>query len=178
MRCKAININGERCKVNTQTTYPFCWRHTVSQKDLRVKKSKIKDAGKGLFARDKQKKDSSSKIFEKDENIEEYTGKLLSKKKLDEKYGDDLAPYAVMAKKDLFIDAIKKKSSVARYANDCHNSGKKCNARFSVSHRNQKTKVFIKADKKIKHGEEILVSYGDEYWDTPASKKKKKKTRG
>lgn len=153
IRCKAVTVNGNKCKNPTCKT-GYCWQHLRSQQKLRVKESEIEDAGDGLFAAKSKKKDPKV-VFDKDEKITKYTGKIYnSKKELDESGTD---PSYILQVGKHYVDAIDPHSGPARYANDCHNSDKQCNAKFTPE-------GDIVAKKPIKDGQEILTSYGKAYW--------------
>jgi hypothetical protein len=152
--CTALNKHGKRCTRVTCIYGPKCWQHTQLQDHLEVKQSSIAAAGKGLFAK---------KEFKKDAIIAPYGGKVLSKAELDRKYpGDKLAPYALQAGKNKFIDAKRTNSGVARYANDCRTANSK--AKQCKGNNARLTGKNLKASKKIKNGSEIFAGYGPSYW--------------
>lgn len=162
-QCVATNKNGNHCRIKTCKYHRKCWIHTQGQDKLAIAKSTIPNAGNGLY---------TMKDRQKGEKIADYLGKTLTKDQLEKKYpGDTLAPYAVKAGKNKFIDAEKTPSGMGRYAN--HARGQRQNAEL-VSTRDKKVKLVAK--KKIvvpnqkKGKKEILVNYGSEYW-TPTNKK-------
>ena len=73
--------------------------------------------------------------------------------------------YLYYLNRDHVIDARNHKKSKARYANDARGlkriKGFINNAIYTESH----GRVFIESTRDIAPGEEILVSYGKEYWD-------------
>jgi hypothetical protein len=68
------------------------------------------------------------------------------------------------------IDAASTQRDLGRYANDCRAADERAghckgsNARYSVSNRNNATRIHLKATKNIPPGSEIFVSYGASYW--------------
>ncbi len=132
---------------------------------VEVKKSRISNAGNGLF---------SSRIFEKGETISEYCGSLVWK---------DTLPKRI-PKSHLFnigngwcIDGVKspefakrRKLGGASFCNDPRITSSR-NAKLKRVSDNSVDKVFVVATKKIYMDEEILVSYGTDYWKRQKSKK-------
>lgn len=141
------------------------------EKYLQVKRSKIPGAGKGLFTK---------QFIEKGTRIVEYKGRITTwKNVLDGKHFNG---YVYFINRNHVIDAMRRKTAIARYANDARGHSKTKgvlnNSEFVVENK----RVFIYAKKYIPKGEEILVSYGSEYWMevakykkslTPAKKKEK-----
>jgi SET domain-containing protein len=172
IECRALSSSGDRCKRRTVKYGPNCWQHTKILDGVEVKKSKIKlPNGKrmmGLFA---------MRSFKPKQAIVEYTGEKLSQNDLDTRYpGDTIASYTVKRTDTSYIDARKTNSGVARYSNDCENVAnpniqkKKCNADMALvkiprSGKRARRGVVLRAITKIKKGDEILNSYGDQYWD-------------
>jgi len=165
-QCIAITKKGTRCKLTTCVIGPKCWIHTLGEDKLKVKKSHIKEAGKGLYAqKGRSKKVDKSIVFKKGSIIAEYTGKILTTNQVNRMPVKQRA-YILQHKNNRFIDAVKTNSGPARYANDCRASNKakgECkgnNAKFTKSQH----KMNIKATKNIKNKDEIFVSYGSDYW--------------
>ena len=131
------------------------------EKYLQVKKSKIPGAGKGLFAK---------QLIEKGTCIVEYKGRITTWK--DVLAGKHFNGYVYFINRNHVIDAMRRKTALARYANDARGHSKtkgvSNNAEFVVENK----RVFIYAKKDILKGEEILVSYGKEYWKEVAAYKK------
>jgi hypothetical protein len=115
--------------------------------------------GKGLFAFGKNRQI----IFRRQDIIAQYKGEFLTADQLERRYpGDTLGEY-VIQDGDIIIDARNTNSGVGRYANDCNGRirrGQQCNAKFETRRNN----IYLIAKKNIYAGEEILVSYGREYW--------------
>lgn len=131
------------------------------EKYLQIKRSKISGAGKGLFTK---------QFIEKSARIVEYKGRITTwKNVLDGKHFNG---YVYFINRNHVIDAMRRKTAIARYANDARGHSKtkgvSNNSEFVVENK----RVFICAKKDILRGEEILVSYGSEYWREVAKYKK------
>lgn len=131
------------------------------EKYLQVKRSKIPGAGKGLFTK---------QFIEKGTRIVEYKGRITTwRNVLDGKHFNG---YVYFINRNHVIDAMRRKTAIARYANDARGHSKTKgvlnNSEFVVENK----RVFIYAKKDILKGEEILVSYGSEYWKEVAKYKK------
>jgi len=123
---------------------------------LVVKKSKLPDAGKGLF---------TTTRIKKGELIVEYTGEKLTWKQAERRYkNSDKMGYVFHISPKNCIDALPCPDALARYANDANatlSKKVKNNSEYQII----KRKAYIVATKSIKPGEEILVDYGDDYWE-------------
>ncbi len=117
--------------------------------NVKVRKS---SAGLGLFA--------MGEIL-KDEIVIEYTGERITSKEADKRGG----LYLFNVTKNLVIDG-KGRENTARYIN--HG----CNPNAEAEHNESNDKIFIRAIKKIKEGEEITYDYGKEYFEDMMKKKK------
>lgn len=131
------------------------------EKYLQVKRSRIPGAGKGLF---------TTQFIEKGTRIVEYKGRITTWK--DVLAGKHFNGYVYFINRNHVIDAMRRKTALARYANDASGHSKTKgvlnNSEFVVENK----RVFIYAKKDIAKGEEILVSYGKEYWKEVAAYKK------
>jgi uncharacterized protein len=176
IQCKATVARGNRqCKRRTIARSPYCYSHTESKLGVQVKKSKIRGAGKGLFA---------TRDIKKGARILEYTGVRTTTLPPGHEKNDYITEVKVGDVTE-YIDAEDPtKSSVMRYANDCRRKNKDCtsnNSKFykyrkplplgrsrrdGVVNRN-KTKVYVKSTRAIKKGSEIYLGYGREYWRGP-----------
>jgi hypothetical protein len=129
---------------------------------LRVKPSKVPDGGKGLFA-SKARKHDPDVVFKANQKIAPYEGKVYDNEEQLEEENPDNAYILQVGKK--FIDASDPHSGPARFANDCHKTKFKCNAKLT-------SKGNLVAAKPIKDGQEILTSYGKAYWKWKAENKR------
>lgn len=123
------------------------------EKQLVVAESQIPNSGKGLFTKVDIKKGT---------RIVEYKGRISTWKEADIDEGRNA--YLFRVKSYHTIDARPYPSALARYANDAKGfrkiKGKNNNCIYVVDG----LKVYIEAVKDIPAGTEILVDYGQEYW--------------
>ncbi|HEV7780669.1 MAG TPA: SET domain-containing protein [Chitinophagaceae bacterium] len=121
---------------------------------IEVKESVLPGAGQGLFAKE---------FIPKGTRIVEYKGKITNWKEVDDRDGSN--GYIYYVKRHHVIDASRRRSALARYANDarglCRVKGVTNNAEYTE----EGLRVFIESRKDIPAGAEILVEYGKEYWD-------------
>jgi uncharacterized protein len=123
---------------------------------LEVKKSKIPNAGDGLFTKKK---------FFKGDKIVEYLGEIIDYQEYSKRTEDDKYGYMLYIDRKTCIDAYNTPQFVARYANDASGlkrvPGLKNNCEYEIDGR----RAYIIAKQDIKAGEELFVNYGKEYWD-------------
>ena len=123
---------------------------------LLVKKSKLPNAGKGLF---------TSKPIKKGEKIIEYKGEIIDWKEYAKRVDENKDGYLFFVSRKKCIDAFDTPQYKARYANDARGisrtKGLKNNCEYDVFG----DKCFIVAARDIKAGEEIFVDYSKSYWD-------------
>ncbi len=154
-QCEAFTKAGNRCKKRVCIGVPYCYTHLLYNKNLKIKKSNIPNAGNGLFALN-PKLENNAIIFKKGQIIANYEGEKLNQNNIDQRYGRYTAPYAIRWKKDNIIDAACKRG-IASLANN--NRGNINNAEL-ISNRNG---AALKAKNNIKNNEEIYASYGSSY---------------
>ena len=142
-------IKSQRCKKRTAHTNK-CWIHLATQDNLRIKPSNIANVGKGLFAWKKE--------FKKGSKISKYTGRRLNKYQIDLKYGDETAEYAI-CNDNKCVDSTYTTDAAARFANDARKTKFKNNAILTG-----KNNFALKAKANIQPHQEVLTSYGKEYW--------------
>ncbi len=147
VRCSALNKNGTRCKRNTVYYPKTCGQHTP---DVQIKKSTIRGAGKGLFAK---------RRFEDGETVGKYKGDTMSQRTFDRQVPE--SDYGLLFKKNVVIDAKNTQSCAARNINDARDDAK-TNARFVKNFHTQKARVV--ATKAINRMKEIFIAYGPNYW--------------
>lgn len=124
------------------------------EKQLEVKKSTIPGAGKGLFTK---------KRIEKGSFIVEYVGSITTWKEVDHDNGNNAYIYYV--NRNYVIDARKHLKSLARYANDARGLQRPKGYRNNAIYVKDANRIYIQAASVIEADQEILVSYGKEYWD-------------
>jgi SET domain-containing protein len=125
------------------------------EKQLVVKKSTLKGAGKGLF---------TTKPIPKGTRIVEYKGKRTTWEEASS--GKTFNGYIYYINKNLVIDAKLTPDALARYANDARGlsrqEGISNNCKYVVY---DDDTVYIESFRNIPEGGEIFVGYGKEYWD-------------
>jgi hypothetical protein len=124
------------------------------EKQLFVRRSTLKGAGKGLF---------TNKPIPKGAKIVEYKGAVSTWKEVDDRSG--LNGYIYYVNRRHVIDAWGDKNALARYANDAkgieRGEGIRNNCKYAI----EGLHVYIISLKDIPAGSEIFVGYGKEYWD-------------
>ncbi|MCW3101808.1 MAG: hypothetical protein JWO09_248 [Bacteroidetes bacterium] len=123
--------------------------------DLTVKKSTLPGAGKGLFTK---------RDIKKGERFVEYHGEIITEAELDKRAEKDIYGYAFYVSKNKCIDAYYTPEHLARYANDAKGIVKIKGIKNNCCYTIYKRSGWIEAERDIKAGEEIFVSYGAEYW--------------
>lgn len=123
-----------------------------SSKILMVKKSSLPNAGNGLFV----------KIdFKKGEMITEYKGRRRTWAQVE---NDADNGYIFHIDDDNVIDAQKNVNTFGRYANDAAGLHRVSGLRNNAEYIEESNRVFIRATRNIKAGNEVFVSYGKRYW--------------
>jgi len=123
------------------------------EKYLVIKKSKLPNAGKGLF----------TKIdIPKGKRIVEYKGKLRRWK--DVKYLDGYNGYLMYITSNAVIDAEPAVNTFGRYANDANGFGKTPGLKNNCEYVSEGRRCYIESLRPISKREEILVSYGKDFW--------------
>ena len=126
----------------------------MTHKTLQIKCSLLPSAGKGLF---------TIKDVEKGTLIIEYKGEITTWKAVKE--SNNFNGYLYYVNRNNVIDAKPCKHHIARYANDAKGIHQLKGVHNNCCYTIINNRVFIKALRTIKAGEEILVGYGKEYWD-------------
>ena len=170
-RCVSAKASGKgRCGNKTVMGVPVCWIHLLKDHKLRIAKSRIAEAGKGLFATKSRsinpnpQRTAENLVFRRDEKIIEYVGDRIDGDEMANRYGNQTAPYSLETKKDHIVDAACKRGAAA-FAN--HKPFAQANARFS---RSPDGKIWIRATKHIYDGDEIYLYYGSSYKFSDGSK--------
>ena len=160
-QCTAELKNGHQCSRTVCIGLPLCWQHLLTCKDykrgLKIQNSQV--SGKGLFAWSKD--GGNDIVFRTQDTITLYEGERLTHAQLDQRYGPDTAPYAVGLNKEV-IDAACRRGS-GSIANGARNKAE-VNAKYDSRMEGGVRVVRLKATKTIRHGQEILCDYGDDYW--------------
>jgi hypothetical protein len=158
-RCIHVNqTNGRQCSRKVVIGVNRCFQH---RGDLKVKPSLIPDAGKGVFAYDKESPNSNDIVYRPHDKIIDYLGERINKDELNKRYGDDknTAPYGLKINNNLFIDAATRRG-IASLVNKPPPRNQP-NARLSVNTTTHN--ATLKATKNIRNNQEILTSYGNNY---------------
>lgn len=117
-----------------------------------VKPSTIPNAGNGLF----------TKVFiPKNTRIVEYKGRITVWKDVKDDH-DNVYIYTI--NRNHVIDAKKTLKALARYANDARGLERIKGVTNNCDYINEGLRAFIESKRDILAGEEILVSYGNDYW--------------
>jgi SET domain-containing protein len=138
--------------------------YTNSKFKLEIKPSNITAAGLGVFTLE----DIPNDTF-----IDTYDGEYMttsSKLSKTDYYGHKLrrmihSLYYIEVEKDIGIDATSYPRCFISMVNDCYNSEFRENTEFrNIRNPGEIPKVGLWTTREIKKGEELYVSYGDEYW--------------
>jgi SET domain-containing protein len=124
------------------------------EKQLVVRRSSLKGAGRGLF---------TTRDIPKGEKIVEYKGKVATWKEVNDRKGFN--GYIYYINRNHVIDAAEAKEALARYANDAKGTIRAEGLRNNCTYRIEGLRVFIYSIRDISAGSELLVGYGKEYWD-------------
>jgi hypothetical protein len=123
---------------------------------LIVKKSKLPNAGKGLF---------TTKAIKKGQKVIEYKGEIINWKEYGKRVKENKDGYLFWINNERCIDAFPTPQYKARYANDAAGLSRMKGLRNNSVYEVIDDKCYIVATRDIKAGEEIFVDYTKEYWD-------------
>lgn len=123
---------------------------------LIIKKSRLPEAGKGLF---------TTKAIPKETKIIQYRGELLDYKEFHRRERKGNGGYMFYLKGNHYIDAMHTPQYKARYANDAAGLSRIKGVRNNCDYMVFNNKCYIVAARNIKAGEEIYVNYTKPYWD-------------
>jgi RNase H-like domain found in reverse transcriptase/Reverse transcriptase (RNA-dependent DNA polymerase)/Integrase zinc binding domain/Chromo (CHRromatin Organisation MOdifier) domain len=146
-RCTAEKKGGGQCRARTgKGQYCFCHRKLLC--GTRIARSPV--AGHGLVA---------TREFRPKQGITDYTGDLR-------KLGpDDGGPYYLELRDGIGVDAARTNAGDGRWVNDPRGTGLRANAHLGPQRDGKGMAGRIIADRKIRPGQEILVRYGQRYWN-------------
>jgi hypothetical protein len=150
-RCISNTKKDVRCRKRTAHSEK-CWVHLAANDNLRIKPSNIINGGKGLF--------SWKKRIPAGRTIGKYTGRIRTKQQIDQRYGNQVAQYAICNSRGHCIDANHTTDGAVRFANDSRGSPFQNNAKI----KGRNTIFRLKATKTIPANQEIFTSYGLDYW--------------
>lgn len=120
---------------------------------LEVKESTIPNSGKGLFTKT---------FIPKGTLVVEYKGRRTTWKEVEDDYKNG---YIYFITTNKVIDAKSYKKALGRYANDAKGLSRIKGINNNSVYEVEGDKVFIKSVKDIPAGSEILVDYGQDYWE-------------
>jgi uncharacterized protein len=132
------------------------------EKHLVIKRSRLPNAGKGLFTRID---------IPKGTRIVEYKGRIQPWREVKDK--DGINGYLMYINRDVVINALPAVKTLGRYANDAQGLVRLEGVRNNSEYVTEGRRCFIEATRNIKAGEEIFVNYGREYWTLIKKLKKK-----
>jgi hypothetical protein len=172
-QCRYIDSDNKRCKIKLGLYPKFCEVHSLAIDNLYIKKSNIENAGNGLFA--------GLMGYKKGDIVGEYSMPEIKvkMKQIDARKGNPnswqpnysytFCENEKHGQKEGDVDcydALDYRTTIMRYANDAHGSKFKNNVYFEPI-KNKKTgdtHIYMIASKKIKCLDEILCTYGPDYF--------------
>lgn len=143
----------------------FVSLHTMA---LLVKRSRLPDAGKGLY---------TTRPIRRDAKIIEYRGEVIGYREYRRRARREEDQYLFYLRREHCIDALHTPQYKARYANDAAGITRVKGIRNNSDYMIFGDKCFIVAARDIKAGEEIFVNYTRSYWDSMRKRMKKKKRK-
>ncbi|MFM7329937.1 MAG: SET domain-containing protein [Bacteroidota bacterium] len=123
------------------------------ESQLRIKRSRIPSAGKGLF---------TTRPIKKSQRILEYKGRLRLWREA--KHEDSTNTYLLRVSRTHVIDARRTLSSLGRYANDARGISRIEGLKNNAEYVTDGNRCFMEATRSIPAGSEIFVGYGREFW--------------
>jgi hypothetical protein len=123
---------------------------------LKVKKSQLPNAGKGLF---------TTTPIKKGTQIIEYLGEIIDWKEYERRVERDEDGYLFFVNKKHCIDAFNTPEHIARYANDAAGLSRVKGLKNNSVYETEGNRCFIVSTRDIASGEEIFVNYTKDYWD-------------
>lgn len=159
-RCTGTTRTGAHCRQRTAKGQ-YCWNHLQSVHGLRIRRSPIPGAGLGLFA---------ARPLKANYRID-YTGDRVPLHS-----DSDGGVYFLQYRKNLAVDAARTNTAEGRWVNDPKGSGRAANSEFVLfTPPGGQRRGQIKLTRDVAAGEEILVSYGGDYWRFHLKTKGKRK---
>lgn len=127
----------------------------IIERKLRVKKSTLPGAGRGLFTLESILKDGI---------VVEYTGEEIDWQEYKARVEKNQDGYLFFINWKKCIDAFHTPEAIARYANDANGFSKVKGCRNNAVYKIIKGRAYIVATRKIAQGEEVFVNYSRDYW--------------
>jgi len=172
MQCRARTPGGaagQRCSRTVCVGLPYCWQHTRTKLNVRVGETGDAKIGKGLFAHAPANVSRHIPVFRPGQPIVTYEpAERLTKAQIDQRYDyggfDPTAPYGFDVRSGALDAACVR--SIASLVNDPKGRRPRMTSNSVFEELPQSmSRVLLRATKNIYHGEEILASYGKDYWD-------------
>lgn len=159
-RCQATSKTTQsQCRRVTCKIADVCWQHLKSVYHLQVKRSRVPNAGLGLFTTHaiKVPKKGTKRILQYARESRFMPRETMAA--INDRYGDGVGEYVWCKNKNNCFDCRSTQCSNARRANACDRPGHRltCNAKIN-------NKGCLVATKNIPAGGEIYVPYGRDYW--------------
>lgn len=153
-RCNAHCVKKDK-ECGRKVTHGLkCWFHSQIYDGLRVKKSNIPNAGRGLFAAT----DIPSHTL-----IAKFKGPTRSESEVEKLPIEQQANCVPRGTSGYYVDASKSNSCYARYANEAKRKKQENAAVVDVEKRGQLDTPALESEKRIKAGTEIDTDYGKGY---------------
>jgi hypothetical protein len=157
-RCAANTTAGAQCSQRTAVGH-LCWNHLRRDAGVRVRRSGVPGAGRGLFAAQQGGLPAGHRV--------PYTGDLIGLT-ADSKGG----AYVLETRAGEGIDAARRNAGVGRWVNDPRGTrgpnGRplhaNCEFVLYTPPGGEQRVAAVRTLRSIPSGEELLVKYGDEYW--------------
>lgn len=162
VNCNSITSSGDKCLNSTVWGINFCKYHLNEILKLEIKGSKYLDDEQGVFAKSRSYIYNNTPVFTKDSLIVVCGGEILTKNQLNDRYGigdEYVAPYVWEINDNMFIDNACHRSVIS-YINSDYGI-KPGNAIVKINN----DKLYLYATEDIYNNTEILISYGDDYFD-------------
>lgn len=161
--CRAQTNYNRPCRNRVCVGLTRCWRHRARDDRIRIRRSKIPGAGKGVFA-EIDRNDPDAIVFKSGAEIGRYYGEKITLAEATRRYGGGREPYVLQPTNNSQIIDAACRRGVWSMANGGANKDDS-NARFSKRYCSDGgLKIF--ATKDIMGGEEIIVNYGQGYFNS------------
>ena len=149
--------HAENCLKWVDIGYPYCKRHLKTKLHLKLLESTVPGAGQGVFAwgPDMPKK----VVFKKGDEVCKYEGEVITQTELDKRYSFLTATYAMKCAdtvddnvpENLYVDSAGLRSIGAMIN---HSNTPNC-----VVIINDQNQLVVKANKQIRHNQELFINY-------------------
>jgi SET domain len=150
--------NGVQCGNRCQIGLHHCWVHLRSVYKVRIKDTGT-DMGKGLYA-DDGTDNKENVVFKKNQNIIDYEGEKMDQAQVIARYGTSTGPYLISYDNEFSYDCAIQRCAAGLTNHKRHSQA---NTRFFKN--NTTERVGLKANKNIKNGTQLFVSYTSKVGD-------------